>query len=146
MNTFFVTVGVLITAITIAALGWYLTAKELDALQQQHWSYVEKVRAEGEIAAEKSKAREEEMGRIADETAKGWAAALGVVRADYARRMRDSAASAGSGLVPGNTQAGPSAAGSDADTIPPPERVAADCAETTLTANYLQSYVEALQK
>jgi hypothetical protein len=145
VNTIFIAIAVLITAVTIAALGWYLTNQELTALQQQHWAYVEKVRAEGELAAKQAKAREEEMGRIADETAKGWAAALGVVRADYARRLRN-AASAGSGLVPGDTQAGPSAAGSDADTIPPPERVAADCAETTLTANYLQSYIEGLQK
>lgn len=145
MNTFFVTLGVLLAALTVTALGWYLTSQELDALQAQHAAFVEKVRAEGEIAAKKAKLREEEMGRIADETAKGYVASLAIVRADYARRLRN-AASAGSSLVPGNTQAGPSAAGSDADTIPPPERVAADCAETTLTANYLQSYVEGLQK
>jgi hypothetical protein len=69
------------------------------------------------------------------------------VRSDAQRqRLRDAArrSSGGSGVSapvedrPGNAQA-------DANAIPAPERIAQDCAETTMTANFLQSYIERIE-
>jgi len=137
-----------------ATLGWgFVQSNRADAYKGKletcnatHAAFVMQTEAVGRIAAAKAKATEEANRRTADETAQGWAAALAVVRADYAKRLRTAAAaSAGGGGVsppaqdrPGDAQTGP-------DTVPSPARVAADCAETTITLNYLQSYVERLQ-
>ena len=77
----------------------------------------------------------------------GWAAALDVVRSDTAtKRLRDSARrSSGSGAVPKVPGDRPGIAVPDPDAIPAAARIAQDCAETTLTANFLQSYIERME-
>lgn len=112
----------------------------------EHKATIAQVDAMGRIAKEQAKAKEAEDAKIADETATGWAAALGVVRAGAAQRMRDeSRRSAGGGGLSAPSQDTPGHAQAGADAIPSPARVAADCAETTVTANFLQSYIERLQ-
>jgi len=137
-----------------ATLGWgFVQSNRADAYKGKletcnatHAAFVMQTEAVGRIAAAKAKATEEANRRTADETAQGWAAALAVVRADYAKRLRAAAAaSAGGGGVSAPAATGPTPAGPDADAIPPPARVASDCAETTVTANFLQSYIEQIE-
>jgi len=112
----------------------------------EHKASIAQIDAMGRIAKEQAKAKEAEDAKIADETATGWAAALGVVRAGAAQRMRDeSRRSAGGGglSAPGKDTSGHAEASTDP--IPSPARIAEDCAETTVTANFLQSYIERLQ-
>ena len=116
----------------------------------QHEAFVAQTKAQGRIAAEKTKQENLKNEHISESTVSGWAAALGVVRADrdhLGKRVRDAEArrsAGGSGVSaptqdrPGNTEAG-------SDAVPSPATVAADCAETTITLNYLQSYVERLE-
>lgn len=116
----------------------------------KHAVFVEQTNAIGEIAKEKARLEKLENERIANDTAKGWAAALGAVRAsksDLDKRMRDSAARRGSGGggLSAPAQDRPGDAGTGTDSIPSPARVAQDCAETTITLNYLQSYIERIQ-
>ena len=119
---------------------------KLETCNATHAAFVLQTEAVGRIATAKAKATEEANRRTADETAKGWAAALAVVRADYAKRLRAATnASAGGGGVSAPSGTGQAATGPDAEPIPAPERVAADCAETTLTANFLQQYIERLK-
>lgn len=119
---------------------------DLVSCTSQHEIFVRQIKAEGAMAREKAKAIEETRRRIADETANGWAAALDVVRADAARRVRAAAStSAGGRGLPADPAPGQPTVGADADSIPTAERLAADCAETTLTANYLQRYIEDLK-
>jgi len=137
-----------------ATLGWgFVQSNRADAYKEKlqtcnatHAAFVLQTEAVGRIAAAKAKATEDANRRTADETAQGWAAAISVVRADYAKRLRAAAAaSAGGGGVSAPAATGPTPAGPDADAIPSPERIAADCAETTLTANFLQRYIERLK-
>ena len=114
----------------------------------EHKATVALIDAMGKVAREHAKQTEVENAKIADETAAGWAAAFGVVRSDAAKqRLRDAAGrGAGSGAVP---QAVPNLSGdaqAGADAIPSAERIAQDCAETTVTANYLQSYIERIER
>lgn len=119
---------------------------KLETCNATHAAFVLQTEAVGRIAAAKAKETEEANRRTADETAKGWAAAIAAVRADYAKRLRDAASrSSGSGAMPGVSQDQPGATEASSDAIPAPARVAADCAETTVTANFLQSYIERLE-
>ena len=118
---------------------------ELEKCKQDHAIFLDQTRRAGERAAERAKLIEYEQRRIADETAKSWAAALDYVRADAARRMRLAAGNSGGSGLSQAAQSGLQAPAADPDPIPPPEKLAADCAETTLTANALQSYIERLQ-
>ena len=138
----------------ISAIGWKVSSSSAEAEKQKviacqakHDAFVDQVETQGEIAKAKAKIKERQNAQIAEDTSNGWAAAIERVRADYGKRLRDADArrSAGGGSVskvsgdrPGTTVPGP-------DTIPSPARVAADCAETTITLNYLQSYVERVQ-
>ena len=144
--------GLIFTNI-LAGVGWWASSvraggfeAKVTACAAKHEAFVAQVDAQGKLAKEKAKATEETRRRIADETAHGWAAAIDVVRADAARRVRP-AASTGSGSrgLPADPAPGQPPAGADADPIPTAERLAADCAETTLTANYLQRYIEDLK-
>lgn len=112
----------------------------------EHKAVIAQVDAIGRVAKEQAKAKEAEYAQIADETATGWATAIGVVRADAAKRLRDaSGRSSGGGGLSAPTQDTSGHAEASADPIPAPERVAADCAEATVTANFLQSYIERIQ-
>lgn len=113
----------------------------------EHKASIAQIDAMGRIAKEQARAKEAEYAKIADETAKGWATAIGVVRADAAQRVRDAARrSAGGGGLSAPAQDTSGHAQASTDPIPAPERVAADCAETTVTANYLQSYIERIER
>jgi len=138
----------------MATLGWgFYQSNRADrnevAVQKcktDHEFFVKMTVAKAEEAKAKAKATEDANKRNADEIAKGWAAALDVVRADAARRVRAAAnASSGGGGVSAPSGPGQTTVGAGADSIPSPERVAADCAETTLTANFLQRYIEGLR-
>lgn len=148
-------IAFLVVTNIVSALGWKVASSEAGeqkqrvvACQAKHDAFVGQVRAQGELAKEKAKAKEVEHARIADETSRGWAAALSVVRADYAKRLRVAASGGSSGAgglsAPAEDRSGNAPAGTDA--IPSPERVAADCAESTVTANYLQSYIERIEQ
>ncbi len=149
---FYVILGLICTNLFAGGM-WWLNSVESDAYQtkletcqEKHSAFVLKTKAAGDIAADKAKADKEFNERNADATIKGWAAALDVVRADNARKLRYTARtnSSGSGVsAPAAT--GQTTVGAGADPIPSPERVAADCAETTLTANFLQRYIEGLR-
>ena len=133
-------------------LGWFVTSTKLDRAEvrlakckQDHAVFVDQTQRAGERAAERAKAEEKRNAEIADQTSRGWASAIAVVRADADRRVRNAARGAGGGGVstpspdrPGDAEAGP-------DPIPPAARVAADCAESTVTANYLQDFLERIQ-
>ena len=138
----------------VTFLGWFVTGVKLDKAnanlakcEAQHKAFVDQTRSLAELEAKKARIREAEDRRIADETSNGWAAALDRVRRDADKRVRLAAArSASGGGVSATAQTGLTAPATDADPIPAPERVAADCAETTLTANFLQQYIERLQR
>lgn len=148
----YVVIGLLVTNIATFGL-WRLAASDASeqkervvACQAKHEAFVEQVEAKGRIAEANNKLVKLENERIVNETANGWASALDVVRNDAARRVRLAASgSAGSGAMPGISQDSKRNAVPDADPIPAPERVAADCAETTVTANFLQQYIERLE-
>jgi hypothetical protein len=137
----------------IAGIGWKVSAASAEAEKQkvvacqaEHKAFVEQTEALGEIAKAKAKIKERQNAQNAEDTSNSWAAALKVVRADYSKRLRDATrrSAGGSGVsAPSPDRPGDAQAGSD--TVPSPARVAADCAETTITLNYLQSYVERLQ-
>lgn len=137
-----------------AVIGWKLSESRLDATTHElrlchakSQAFKDQIEAQGRLAAERVRATEENHRRIANETATAWASALDSVRADAARRVRNAIANAGAGGsgVSATATTGLTPPIADPDPIPPSERVAADCAETTLTANALQSYIEQTQ-
>jgi hypothetical protein len=137
----------------VAGIGWKVSASNAEAEKQKvvacqakHDAFVGQTETQGEIAKAKAKIKERQNAQIAEDTSNGWAAALVRVRADYGKRLRDAASrSAGGSGVSAPSQDRPGDAQARPDTVPSPARVAADCAETTITLNYLQSYVERLQ-
>lgn len=150
-----VIIAALVAAVLqVATLGWGVYQSNradraevaVQKCRTDHEFFVKMTVAQAEEAKAKAKATEDANKRNADEIAKGWAAALDVVRTDASRRVRIAArSSAGGSGLSAPTKVGPQIAGADEDTIPSPERVAADCAETTLTANFLQRYIEDLR-
>ena len=120
---------------------------ELETCAANHNAFVSLTKSAGELAKVKAQAVELKNEIISEQTTTGWAAALTSVRTDANRERLRLAAGGGSG---GSGVSAPSAdrpfnAGADSNTIPPPARVAQDCAETTVTANYLQSYIEKVE-
>jgi hypothetical protein len=134
----------------IAGIMWFVKATEATAYkeraaacQAKHDVFIEQTRAAGKLAAEKAKAKETENRRIHDETAKGWASALDVVRRDADKRMRQYAnASARVSPVPGAAVDTVRIAETPAEPLPPVARVVTDCAETTLMLVWLQHHVK----
>ena len=137
----------------VAFGGWKLTAnslthtkEQLATCEAQHKAFVDQTRVQGEQAEKAKKATETNNRRIADETAKGWASALDVVRSDAARRVLQSAAAgAGSRAVPEAGHPSGQTPGAAEDALPAPERIVADCAETTLTLVWLQYWITETQ-
>jgi hypothetical protein len=130
----------------IAGIMWFVKATEAKGYKERaelcaakHEAFVEQVKAAGRAAEDRARAIDRENRRIQDETAKGWAAALDVVRADRVRLAR-AGASVSPVRGPGITATGID--GPAAEHLPPPERVVADCAETTLTLVWLQHWVK----
>jgi hypothetical protein len=147
-------VAFLLATNIIAGIGWKVSATHAQAADQKvvecrakHAVFVEQTKAIGEIAKEKARIEKQENERIANETSNGWAAAIAVVRADAAQRVRLAAKrSAGGGSMPQVSKDRPGDAVPESDAIPSAERVAQDCAETTVTANFLQAYIERLER
>ena len=144
-------IAFLVATNIVSALGWKVASSEAGeqkqkvvACQAKHDAFVGQVRAQGELAKEKAKAEEAENARIADETSRGWAAAIAVVRAERLRNATSRGSGSGGLSAPAEDRPGNAPAGADA--IPSPERLAADCAEATVTANYLQSYIERMEQ
>lgn len=120
---------------------------ELETCAANHKLFVSLTKSAGELAKAKAEATEVQNAIIVEQTHTGWAAALASVRSDAGRerlRIATSGGSGGSG-VSAPTQDRPVNAGTDTNTIPSPARVAQDCAETTVTANYLQGYIEKIE-
>ena len=120
---------------------------ELEACAANHKAFVSLTKSAGDLARVKAQATELKNEIIVEQTHTGWAAALASVRTDANRERLRVATGGGSsgGGVSAPTQDRPFNAGADANAIPPAARVAQDCAETTVTANYLQSYIEKVE-
>lgn len=151
--TLYAIIGLLISNAVFVGL-WQFADSRADkqealvvACQAKHDAFVEQTEALGEIAKAKAKIKERQNAQIAEDTSNGWAAALSRVRdIERDKRMRDAARrSAGGSGLSAPTQDRPGDAQAGTDTVPSPARVAADCAETTIALNYLQSYVERVQ-
>ncbi len=145
---------VFLVATNVASLiGWEMSSSKAEANEQKvvacqakHDAFVAQTRAQGDLAKEKAKAKEKQDAAIADETARGRANAIPVVRAYVAKRLRDSASrSAGSRALPEAGQAAGRTPRSSEDALPPTERIVADCAETTLTLVWLQHWITETQ-
>ena len=152
--TIYAIIGLLASNVIFVTLWQFadLRADKQEALvakcNADHRAFKDQVESSGRLAQAQAKQKEKEDAKIAKDTVDGWAAALAVVRSDaVAQRLRDAARrSAGSSAVPKVSGDRPSIAVPDPDAIPTPERIAADCAETTVTANFLQSYIERLER
>jgi len=145
-------IAALLVSNVVAFAGWTTNTKRLEHTRQdlatcqvQHKVFVEQTRIAGEEAAKKAKVTEAENRRVADETSNAWAAAITAVRTDSARKLRLAPAHSSSREMPGIAEPRPSDVPASTDAIPSPERLAADCAETTVTANFLQHYIENLR-
>lgn len=120
---------------------------ELETCAANHKAFVSLTKSAGDLARVKAQATELKNEIIVEQTHTGWAAALASVRTDANReRLRVAAggSSGGSG-VSAPAQDRPFNAGADPNAIPSAARIAQDCAETTVTANYLQSYIEKVE-
>lgn len=151
--TLYTIIGLLISNVAFIGLWQFadLRADKQEALVAKcaadHKAFADQVASSGRIAQAQAKQKEAEHEKVVEDTARGWAAAIGVVRADYAQRLRNATRrGSGSGAVPQVPQDRPGDAVPDAESIPPAARIAADCAETTVTANFLQGYIERLER
>lgn len=143
--------AVALVALTLLLLGANARVKqfkaELETCTANHKAFVSLTKSAGDLAKAKAQATELKNEIIVEQTHTGWAAALASVRTDANReRLRVAAGGSSSGSgVSAPTQDRPFNAGADANAIPPAARIAQDCAETTVTANYLQSYIEKVE-
>jgi hypothetical protein len=150
--TLYAIIGLLISNVMFVGL-WQFADSRADkqealvvACQVKHQAFVEQTEAAGKVAQVKASWQEAKYEKVLSDTEKRWKAAIAVVRADAAKRVHDAAGrGSGSGSVPQVSGDRPGDAVPDTDAIPSPARVAADCAETTVTANFLQSYIEQIE-
>ncbi len=122
-------------------------ATEITACAARHEAFVAQTKDQGQVAAEKATQENLKNEQLSESVTKGWAAAVVAVRADrdnLNKRLRNAEArrNPGGSGVSAPPQNPPGYAQAYADPIPAPERVAADCAETTVTANFLQTFIE----
>ena len=142
---------VALVALTLLLLGANARVKqfraELETCTANHKAFVSLTKSAGDLAKAKAQATELKNEIIVEQTHTGWAAALASVRTDANRERLRVATGGGSsgGGVSAPTQDRPFNAGTDPNAIPPAARIAQDCAETTVTANYLQSYIEKVE-
>lgn len=120
---------------------------ELETCAANHKAFVSLTKSAGDLAKVKAQAVELKNEIIVEQTHTGWAAAVASVRTDASReRLRDATnRSSGGGGVSAPAADRPFNAGADPNAIPSADRVAQDCAETTVTANYLQGYIEKVE-
>lgn len=142
---------VALVALTLLLLGANARVKqfraELETCTANHKAFVSLTKSAGDLAKAKAQATELKNEIIVEQTHTGWAAALASVRTDANRerlRVATGGGASGSG-VSAPTQDRPFNVGADPNAIPPAARVAQDCAETTVTANYLQGYIEKVE-
>ena len=122
-------IAILITLEAITFNAW-LSARDQVALQEQVT----------DAANERANVVEKEQKRITQETTDGWKAALDYVRAHPVRVLQRQGGSGGGVSLPA---VGVDGAGEYP--VPAAERIASDCAETTLQLNWLQNWVEKQQ-
>ena len=142
-----VALGVSLVTLFVANARAKQFKAELETCAANHKVFVSLTKSAGELAKVKAQATELKNEIISEQTTIGWAAALTSVRTDANRerlRLAASGSSCGGG-VSAPAQDRPFNAGADPNAIPAPARVAQDCAETTVTANYLQSYIEKVE-
>lgn len=143
---FYIIIGLICTNLFAGGMWWLNSVEseayqtKLETCQGKHLAFVNKTKAEGEIAAEKAKSIEETSRRTANETAKGVSSARAVVRAKFKRVRSASGKSAGgSGLSAPPASAGGVDGNAEGD-LPPTERIIADCAQDVLTLVWLQHH------
>jgi len=143
--------GIALAVMTLLMFGANARAKqfraEMETCAANHKAFVSLTKSAGDLAKAKAQATELKNEIIVEQTHAGWAAALASVRTDANReRLRVAAGgnSGGSG-VSAPAQDRPFNAGTDPNAIPSAARIAQDCAETTVTANYLQGYIEKVE-
>lgn len=147
--TLWLIVGLVFTNLA-TVVAWRVTDARLEsataetvACAARHEAFVAQVQVEGQKAKQRTDEIIAKNNTIIEDIKHEYSTAIDRVRNDYAGRLRRQAiGSPGSGVlpaVPGSTP-GPDAA--YADPIPAPERITADCAETTVTANFLQAFIE----
>jgi hypothetical protein len=128
-------IALLVAALIVGNIGflaaWRVTANAYESFRTE-------VSLRAKVQEEHVKSVVKEQERVTDETVKGWSAAMDVVRADYAKRLRN----AGSGQMPGISKPPRSIDAIPADALP----IAAECAETTLTLVTLQGWVRNQEK
>jgi hypothetical protein len=143
--------AIALAVMTLLLFGANARAKqfraELETCAANHKAFVSLTKSAGDLAKVKAQAVELKNEIIVEQTHTGWAAAVASVRTDANRERLRLAASGNSsgGGVSAPTADRPFNAGADPNAIPAPARVAQDCAETTVTANYLQSYIEKVE-
>ena len=143
--------GVALAALTLLLFGANARAKqfkaELETCAANHKAFVSLTKSAGDLAKAKAQATELKNEIIVEQTHTGWAAALASVRTDASReRLRVAAGGSSGGRgVSAPSQDRPFNAGADPNAIPAAARIAQDCAETTVTANYLQGYIEKVE-
>lgn len=137
-------VGLVLTNLATGAL-WRLAAASADrhhavaeACEAKHTAFVALSKAVGEVAKEKAKIEETESRRVHDETAKGWSAAVDVVRSDADRLRRSTRAGSGCGSVsraPASAERTDDPARND---LPATDEIIAACARDALKLVWLQ--------
>ena len=134
----------------ITGFAWWIADTRLESATAEtivcatrHEAFVANVKAEGAKAEHRTAEIISKNTTIVEDIKHEYQTAIDRVRNDYAGRLRQQAnRGSGGGVLPSvsGPTFGPNAAGTDS--IPAPERVAADCAETTITLNYVQTFIE----
>ena len=133
----------------VTGFGWWVTSTKLDnayakltQCEAKHKAFVEHTEYLAKEAQKKAEEVKAENERIANETARGWSAALAYVRADADKRLRYANRNSGSGSVSAQGITAPRTDEPAQVDLPSAERVIADCAEDTLTLVWLQDWVK----
>lgn len=85
----------------------------------------------------------EEQKQITEDTTNAWKAALEFTRSQHANRLRKQPAKQ---QMPGISQSATGTDGAGQDAIPASGSLETSCAETTLTLNFLQGWIERQKK
>ena len=125
----------------LCATFYWMWRSEVDS----YASYRAEVVAAAEVQEAEVVRITTEQKKITEDTTNAWKAALDLTRSQYATagRVRQSS---GSCPMPGISQPAARIDGAGQDTIPAAGTIEEACAETTLTLNYLQAWVEQQQE
>lgn len=147
--TLWLIIGLVFTNLA-TVVAWRVTDARLEsataetvACAARHEAFVAQVQVEGQKAKQRTAEIIAKNNTIIEDIKHEYSTAIDRVRNDYAGRLRRQAArSSGSGVLPAVPSSTPGPDAADPDPIPAPERIASDCAETTVTANFLQAFIE----